>query len=270
MDKVMVDGIPIFHWTSVNDIIHKRWSLNDTKQSLLQREWKTSNRSQHLEEIKSGSETVIRTPRPGSIVSQRKAFFESHLKLPASVTKDPTEHGKIPATMKLCNPDLAGSGIVDRGHRPCQFLKDDDNVNIIEAKSGKEGTVLKHSAVEKGRQLVGLYQAICEKVKQSSHDSKQEMGVEEVVVPHKEKPPQTLQDRLQHLLSEDSDHQEEREGKIVQFSSLQTNPHRVQMSAFGDENPGKYLQISHQIVSDEASGNIQKPPYQNMAPTKDE
>ncbi|XP_072340504.1 uncharacterized protein [Scyliorhinus torazame] len=186
--------------------MHKRWSLNDTKQSLLQHEWKNSSQSKHLEGIKSGSEMTMRTSRPDSIVSQRKAFFESHLKLPVPVTKNPTKHGKTPATLMLCSSDPAKSSIVGRGHRPYQFSNDGDDANIIDAKLGKEGPIQKYSAIEKGRQLIGLYQAICETVKQSSYDSQQTISV-----PHKEKPPQTLQDRLQCLLNEESDHQEEKE-----------------------------------------------------------
>uniref|UniRef100_UPI00398F8340 uncharacterized protein n=1 Tax=Pristiophorus japonicus TaxID=55135 RepID=UPI00398F8340 len=273
MDKVMVDGIPIFHcWTSANDFIHKRWSLNDTKQSLLQNEWKNSSQSQHFEETKSvASQTVNRSPRPGSIVSQRKAFFESHLKLPVPVTKDPTKHDRIPATLKLCNPDPAGSSIVDRVHRPCHFSKD-DNAKIVEAKSGKEcnrfSPSQKQPPIEKGRQLIGLYQAICETVRQSPHDSKGAISMEEVTVPHKKKTSQTLQDRLRYLLSEESDNQEERKEKIAQYSSLKTNPKCTPISSFVDEDPGKYLQISHQVVSNEESGYIQKPPYQTVTPTK--
>ncbi|GCB64821.1 hypothetical protein scyTo_0004678 [Scyliorhinus torazame] len=195
--------------------MHKRWSLNDTKQSLLQHEWKNSSQSKHLEGIKSGSEMTMRTSRPDSIVSQRKAFFESHLKLPVPVTKNPTKHGKTPATLMLCSSDPAKSSIVGRGHRPYQFSNDGDDANIIDAKLGKEGPIQKYSAIEKGRQLIGLYQAICETVKQSSYDSQQTISV-----PHKEKPPQTLQDRLQCLLNEESDHQEEKEVCVKGFQII--------------------------------------------------
>ncbi|XP_067895476.1 uncharacterized protein [Heterodontus francisci] len=225
----------------MNDIMHKRCSLNDTKQSLLQHEWKNSSQSQHLEKIKSGSQTVNRIPRSASIVSQRKAFFESHLKLPIPVTKDPTKHGKILNMLKLCNPDPAGSSIVGCPHSPCHFSKD-DHANIVEAKvtycsgtlpsesaprvseSGKECDIQKHSAIVKGRQLIGLYQAICEKVRQT--DSKQAISVEEVTVPHKEKPSQTLQERLQYLLSEESDNQEEKELRSKQQCFIQRNSYK--------------------------------------------
>ncbi|XP_038642068.1 uncharacterized protein LOC119957921 isoform X3 [Scyliorhinus canicula] len=246
-----------------NDIMHKRWSLNDPKQSLLQHEWKNSSQSKHLEGIKSGSEMTMRTSRPDSIVSQRKAFFESHLKLPVPVTKNPTKHGKIPAALMLCSSDPAKSSIVGRGQRPCQFSNDGDDANIIDAKLGKEGPIQKYFAIEKGRQLIGLYQAICETVKQSSYDSQQTISV-----PHKEKPSQTLQDRLQRLLNEESDHQEEQEEKILQRSFPQTNKRCIQMSAFGDENPDKYLQRSRQIVYEEESGHIPKSPYQNVTSAK--
>ncbi|XP_067848271.1 uncharacterized protein [Heptranchias perlo] len=273
MDKVLVDGIPIFHrWTSVNDIIHKRWSLFDTKQSLLQHEWKNSSQTQHFEETKPGSQTVNRIPHPGSIVSQRKAFFESHLKLPVPVTKDPTKPVRIPATLKLSNPDPAATSIVDHVRRPCHFSKEDDNTNIVEAKSGREcnrfSPIQKHSAIEKGRQLIGLYQAICEKVGQSPYDSKRAISMEEVTVPHKEKTSQTLQDRLRYLLSEESDNLEGEKEKVAQYSSLKMNPNCTQMSSFVDEDPGKYLQMSHQVASNEESGYIQKPPHQNVTLTK--
>ncbi|GCC28133.1 hypothetical protein chiPu_0006560 [Chiloscyllium punctatum] len=73
----------------------------------------------------------------------------------------------------------------------------------------------KHSDSVKGRQLIGRYQAICEKVKQLSSDSKQAVSVEEVVVPHK-----TLKDRLQYLLNEESNDREEKEVCLTSLHRL--------------------------------------------------
>ncbi|XP_078263263.1 uncharacterized protein LOC144597628 isoform X3 [Rhinoraja longicauda] len=68
------------------------------------------------------------------------------------------------------------------------------------------GPIQKHPVVEKRRQLIGLYQAICEKVRWSPFDSRQTISKE-----IKEKTSPTLQERLQCLLIEDASNQEEKE-----------------------------------------------------------
>ncbi|XP_078263262.1 uncharacterized protein LOC144597628 isoform X2 [Rhinoraja longicauda] len=200
MDKVLVDGVPTANlWISVNDVIHKRRSLNDTRKSTLQQEWNNSIKLQHPEETKSDTHL-------GSIVSKRKAFFESHMKLPVPVTKEQAKPGKMPATLKVCNPNTAGC-IMEGVQGPSHFLKDGENAEIItKLECNTFGPIQKHPVVEKRRQLIGLYQAICEKVRWSPFDSRQTISKE-----IKEKTSPTLQERLQCLLIEDASNQEEKE-----------------------------------------------------------
>ncbi|XP_069772773.1 uncharacterized protein [Narcine bancroftii] len=202
MDKALVDEVPTYnHWTSRNYVIHKRWSLNDTKTSSVQQDLSNSVYRLHSEEIKSGSQAVKRISHLGSIVSKRRAFFESAMKLPVPFTQEQVKCSRDPSTLKACNPNTAGT---------CHLLKDGGNEEIMTNKSEESnrlGPIQKHPAAEKRGQLIGLYQAICEKVRQSSYDSRQNIS-EEV---DKEKVSPTLQDRLRCLLIEESSNQEEHE-----------------------------------------------------------
>ncbi|XP_055496660.1 uncharacterized protein LOC129700311 isoform X2 [Leucoraja erinacea] len=208
MDKVLVDGVPTAnHWISVNDVIRKRWSLNDTGKSTLQQEWNNSIKLQHPEEMKLDTH-VFKIPHLGSIVSKRKAFFESHMKLSVPVTKEKVKLGKMPATLKVHNPNTAGSSIMEGVQGPGHYLKNGENAEIIITKSecNRFGPIQKHPVVEKRRQLIGLYQAICETVRCSPFDSRQTISKEV-----KEKTSPTLQERLRCLLIEDAGNQEENE-----------------------------------------------------------
>ncbi|XP_032882861.1 uncharacterized protein LOC116976912 [Amblyraja radiata] len=208
MDKVLVDGVPTAnHWISVNDVIRKRWSLNETGKSTLQQEWNNSIKLQHPEEMKLDTQ-VFKIPHLGSIVSTRKAFFESHMKLPVPVTKEKVKLGKMPATLKLHNPNTAGTSIMEGVQGPGHYLKNGENAEIIIIKSecNRFGPIQKHPVIEKRRQLIGLCQAICETVRCSPFDSRQTISKEV-----KEKTSPTLQERLRCLLIEDASNQEENE-----------------------------------------------------------
>ncbi|XP_055496662.1 uncharacterized protein LOC129700311 isoform X3 [Leucoraja erinacea] len=130
------------------------------------------------------------------------------MKLSVPVTKEKVKLGKMPATLKVHNPNTAGSSIMEGVQGPGHYLKNGENAEIIITKSecNRFGPIQKHPVVEKRRQLIGLYQAICETVRCSPFDSRQTISKEV-----KEKTSPTLQERLRCLLIEDAGNQEENE-----------------------------------------------------------
>ncbi|XP_062925009.1 uncharacterized protein LOC134357276 isoform X2 [Mobula hypostoma] len=186
MDKV-VDGVPVFNL------------------------WSTA----HPEETKSGSQSVKITRGP--FVSERKAFFESQMKLP--VTKEQAKCGRIPKTLKVCKPKTAATSIVESVQGPCNFLKSEE-CNRCPNQNAMGKSCLRSSPVkEKRRQLIGLYQAICEKVRQSPYDLRQN-----ILENCKEKTSSSLQDRLRCLLIEESNSREKKELRS-KWQNLEPNDH---------------------------------------------